>query len=67
MSYDPNCNNCLHDGECDALHHCGGRAYSPRVVQCRDCGCDIDRAQDDYEHPAPDKYLCEACANSADS
>ena len=55
------CTTCMHDGQCDGLHRCGGKYWQSRFAKCAVCGEWINLDNDDWDEDDDGGYCHEAC------
>lgn len=57
------CRDCVHDGCCDGLPHCGGSCFNSRWVECDRCGNEYDGGymEEVEDEDGTTLLLCESC------
>lgn len=58
------CGDCIHDGCCVGLPHCGGSAWAPAYGECEQCGARVHLEDVEYETEDGKHIFCsEGCMN----
>lgn len=58
------CGDCIHNGCCDGLPHCGGSAWAPAYGECEQCGGRVHLDDVEYETEDGKHIFCsEGCMN----
>lgn len=62
------CGDCIHDGCCEGLPHCGGGSWAPAYGECEQCGARVHLDDVEYETEDGKHIFCsEGCLNEWES